>query len=369
MSDMSDTADATEHALMRSPNGDQPSEKTYTMQGFDDFDDIVHYIAKSTYMIWDENNIGLIYRFYTPTTVVYTSDGRSFGRDIVVETSMQKMAAFPDIRDFIEDTIWAGSDQDNYRTSMRWTWTATNTGYGIYGLPTGKRVVVSGIANCVVRGEHIIEEWVAYNEMSLIRQLGLNWRDVLDVRMANQPSPETENPAFGKVERLRGQEPPEELPPPPAHFEIDDFVRRAYHEIWNWRLFGRIRDYFVPNYRCHGASDTELYGRGDYMQDILARLAMFPDMRVYVDDHYWIQESESRYRCAVLWYMLGTHTGPSRYGAPTGRRARIMGISQHIVENGRFVEEWTEWGEFNMLKQIYGQDRSAASVEKAITDV
>lgn len=325
---------------------------TLTMAGFEDFENIVHYIEKTTYHIWDLKNIGLIYRYYTPTTVVHTSDGDTYGRDIVVANSLTKMAGFPDIRDYIDDVVWAGNDRDGYRTSMRWTWIARNTGHSIYGPPTGKRVVVTGIANCIVQGEQIIEEWVAYNELSLIRQLGLDVRDVLArLRGAGVTMPPRE--AFGEADRLVGQGPPPTMPPQGTPgFDIEDFVRRAFHEIWNWRLFGKVNDYYAPNYLCHAASDRELYGLGDFTQDIMARIAAFPDAVMQIDDLYWNDEGDGRYRTAVLWTMLGTHTGPSPYGPPTGRRVRVLGITNHIVRDGRFVEEWSEWGEFNLLKQL-----------------
>jgi hypothetical protein len=75
------------------------------MQGFDHFEDNVHYIEKSTYQIWDQKNIGLIYLYYIPTTVVHTSDENIFGRDALIENSIIKMAAFPDMRDPIEDVV------------------------------------------------------------------------------------------------------------------------------------------------------------------------------------------------------------------------------------------------------------------------
>jgi predicted ester cyclase len=327
-------------------------KKTLTMQGFDAFEDIIHYIEKSTYQIWDQKNIGLIYRYYTPTTIVHTSDGDTFGRDAVIENSIIKMAAFPDIRDFIEDVVWTGNDQDGYRTSMRWTWTGRNSGHSVYGPPTGRRVKVSGIANCVIKGENVVEEWVAYNEISLIRQLGLDVSDVLR-RASEHEGARPLQESVGEVDRLVGQAPPPELPPrQSAGFDIEDFVRRAYQEIWNRRMFGKIPDYYAPNCLCHGASDRELYGLGDFTQDILATLAMFPDATMHVDDLYWNDDGGGRYRTAVLWTLLGTHTGPGVYGPPTGRRVRVMGITQHRVRNGRFVEEWTEYGEFNLMKQL-----------------
>ena len=133
---------------------------------------------------------------------------------------------------------------------------------------------------------------------------------------------------------------------------MEDFVRRAYHEIWNRRMLGRIPDYYAPNYLCHGASDRELYGLGDFTRDVLATLAMFPDAAVHVDDLYWADDGEGRYRTAVLWTLLGTHMGPGVYGLPTGRRVRLMGITHHRVKDGRFVEEWTEHAEFNLIKQL-----------------
>jgi hypothetical protein len=35
-----------------------------------------------------------------------------------------------------------------------------------------------------------------------------------------------------------------------------------------------------------------------------------------------------------------------------------MGITQHRVRDGRFVEEWTEYGEFNLMKQLSPPIRS-----------
>lgn len=327
------------------------NEVSRNMRGFEEFRDIVHYIEKSTYQIWDQKNLGLIYRYYTPTTVVHTSDGDTYGYEEVVRNSAIKMAAFPDIRDLIEDVVWTGDDRDGYRTSMRWTWTARNTGHGVYGPPTGRKVVVTGLANCVIKGENVVEEWVVYNELSLLRQLGLDVREFL--RRVPDDDRRPAPGSFGEVERLAGQGPPPALPPKESEgFDIEDFVRRSMHEVWNRRMFGKIPDYYAPGYRCHAASDRELHGLGDFTRDVLARIAAFPDATMHIDDLYWNDDGEGRYRTAVLWTMLGTHDGPSVYGSPTGRRVRIMGITQHRVKDGKFVEEWTEYGEYNLMKQL-----------------
>jgi predicted ester cyclase len=228
---------------------------------------------------------------------------------------------------------------------------ARNIGHSIYGPPTGRRVIVSGIANCIIKGENVVEEWVAYNEISLLRQLGLDVGEVLRRASANDASPVLE--PTGEIDRLVGQGSLPEFPPKNTEgFDIEDFVRRGFHDIWNRRMFGEIPNYYAPNYHCHGASDRELYGLDDFTQDMLAKIAMFPDATVYIDDLYWNDDGGGRYRTAVLWTMLGTHNGPGIYGSPTGRRVRVVGITQHRVRGGKFVEEWTEYGEFNLMKQL-----------------
>nr|WP_083933197.1 ester cyclase [Sciscionella marina] len=108
-----------------------------------------------------------------------------------------------------------------------------------------------------------------------------------------------------------------------------------------------------PNAVYHGPNGRELYGTGDIQHDILAMLAMLPDARMYVDEVYWNSTAEEQTKVAVRWTLIGTNTGPSRYGSPTGRRVRVLGISHQHLTAGRVVEEWSVYSEFNLLKQLY----------------
>ncbi len=319
--------------------------------------DIVDYIKTSTHQIWDEKFIGKIYDYYEPAAIVHTSNGDIYGRDQVIRLTTIRQAAFPDTRDFIEDVVWRQNAEGTHDTSMRWTYMGTNTGHSQYGPPTGRRVAVRGVANCVIRDNRVAKEWVSYNELSLIRQLGLDPMAVLErfvkERISNsQSAGEDLARPFGEVENVVAQGTPAPIVETAGEGDVEAFVRRAYHEIWNWRYLGRIDDYYAENHLCHASSDREIYGLGDYKHDILARLAALPDARMLVDDVYWVEE-RGRRRVAVRWTLIGTHEGPSGYGPPTGKRVRIMGISHHWIEAGRFVEEWTEWGEFALMKQIY----------------
>ena len=72
-----------------------------------------------------------------------------------------------------------------------------------------------------------------------------------------------------------------------------------------------------------------------------------------VDHVYWMGNEQEGYKVATRWTLVGTHLGPGIYGAPTGKRIRILGITHHRVQGGKIQEEWLLFDEFALLKQIY----------------
>ena len=139
-----------------------PAEKNQSMQGFDeDYVDIVDYIVRCTHKIWEEGGLGRIYSHYQHNAIIWTSDGLSYSRDEVIAASAQTQAAFPDVRLYTDDVIWGGNDRDGYYSSHRIVWVGHNTGYTVYGPPTGRKMVRTGIADCFVRENRVVEEWIA----------------------------------------------------------------------------------------------------------------------------------------------------------------------------------------------------------------
>ena len=336
-------------------------EKRQSMQGFDDdYVDIVDYIVRCTHKIWEEHGIGLIYTHYAHNVLIHTSDGMTYGRDKVIADTIKTQAAFPDARLFADDVIWSGNDVDGFHSSHRIVWVAHNTGYSNYGPPTGKRVVRQGIAHCFVKENRVVEEWIARDELALIRQLGFDEFD-LAKKMATQeaasgvksPHPVTQ----GEVQRLQGQLAPELYPPQQdQRFDIEDFVRRSFYEIWNWRLLNKVDHYYASNYWAYASSNRQLYGLGDLKAYILAILAALPDAALHIDHMCWLGDEESGYRVATRWTLVGTHTGPGIYGPPSGKRLRLMGITHHEVKDEKFIKERIVFDEFALLKQIYWPD-------------
>jgi len=339
-------------------------EKRQSMQGFDDkFVDIVDYIVRITHEIWEEKGIGRIYDYYAHNVLIHTADGQTYGRDKVIADSIKTMAAFPDVRLYADDVIWSGNDRDGFHSSHRIIWVAHNTGYSIYGPPTGRRVVRQGIAHCFVKDNYVVEEWICRDELALIRQLGFDEHQLAQKMAAQDAARGVSSPKpliQGEVERLQGQAPPEVMPPKTTDgFDVEDFVKRSLHEIWNWRLLNKIDQYYAKNYRCYTSTNRKLYGLGDFKAYILALLAAFPDAALNVDHICWLGNEQNGYRVATRWTLQGTHQGPGVYGEPTGKRIRLMGITHQHIEGGKFTKEWTAFDEFALLKQLYLPDTSA----------
>jgi hypothetical protein len=76
---------------------------------------------------------------------------------------------------------------------------------------------------------------------------------------------------------------------------------------------------------------------------------MFPDLALTGDDVCWMGDDPDGYLVSVRWSAAGTHRGFGPYGPPTGRRASLWGISQHRIERGQVVQEWTLFDEFEVL--------------------
>ena len=76
--------------------------------------------------------------------------------------------AFPDLNIRIDDII---AEED--RVVVRWFATGTHKGGTLGVPPTGKKVAFSGIAIARVANDRIVEGWNAFDELGMMRQLGV----------------------------------------------------------------------------------------------------------------------------------------------------------------------------------------------------
>jgi predicted ester cyclase len=328
-------------------------QRRQPMRGFDAAHaDIIDWIVRITHRIWEEKDIGHIYDTYRHNSRVTDDAGLQYGRDKIVADTVHTIAAFPDIRLYADEIVWAGDEEVGFFTSHRTVIVGTNTGYSRFGPPTGRRVALWCIANCLSQDNEIFEEWVIYNQSAMIRQMGLDLfataRAFGDARVREGAPPiQAAEPT-----RLSGQGKPARLAPPDGPFDIEAALRTTMLTAWNWRSMAAFDRLYAPTLRFHGPTDRELTGLSAYKAFVLELIAMFPDIALQVDEIYWMGNAEEGFVASVRWRAVGTHTGPGPYGPPTGRQVRIWGISQAAIQGGRVTEEWMMFNEFDVLQQI-----------------
>lgn len=335
-----------------------PTERRQAMRGFDPrYVDIIDYVVRITHRIWEEKDIGYIYDVYRHNSRVMDDAGLQYGRDKIVADTVHTVNAFPDIRLYADEIVWAGDEDTGFYTSHRTVITGTNTGWSRFGPPTNRRISLWCIANCLSQDNEIFEEWVIYNQSSLLRQMGFDLfekaREFGEQRVRNKSTAV----AASETTRLDGQGKPRHLPEPSgAALDLEADIRRCYHYAWNWRNLASLDRLYDERVVFHGATDRELRGLSAYKSFVLSLIAMFPDIALQLDEIYWMGNEADGYMTAVRWSATGTHRGWGIYGQPTGRQVRIWGLSQHRILKGKIREEWMIFNEFDLLQQLLASE-------------
>lgn len=293
--------------------------------------------------IWLEQAVGLIYDGHLHHVRVQTSFGERYGRDEVVADTVQHLAAFPDLRFRGEGAMWA--EGRGLYVSHLATRTAHNTGYSLYGPPTGQRVRFRAATDLLIYNGRVAEVWNVHDGLALTRQLGLSDDEAL--RAVSHPYAVSPTLYGSGALELRGQEPPEHWPRPAPEEGLGAFVTWVWHEVWNRRRFDRMAEFYAPDYRFHGSSGVRLRTRDAFAAYVLGLLAAFPDAVMRLE-----HTCHSGDHVAVRWRLLGTHDGPGRYGAPTGRRVNVLGITHHRLRGEQFLGECTVFDELALLAQL-----------------
>ncbi|MFC1475858.1 ester cyclase [Candidatus Zixiibacteriota bacterium] len=116
-------------------------------------------------------DLGLLDQIYDAAVVVHdcSAPGDILGLDSLKSYYEGSHTGFPDFKCAFDEVLVSGD-----RLIVRWTITGTHTG-SLRGLPpTGKAIRFSGLAIDRVMEGKIVEEWVYFNVLDLLQQLGFS---------------------------------------------------------------------------------------------------------------------------------------------------------------------------------------------------
>lgn len=318
--------------------------------------DPVTFVENTFNAIWNQKMVGSIYETFASGIRVYRScQEELYGQEALMVDVIERLAAFPDLRLTIENIIWQGSPEQGYRVSICMNFAGRNLGVSRYGSATQQEIDQAVLINARIANGYFVELRIAEDERSLVEQLGHDllaaMRSLEALEAFIGKSIVQDLPAaLGEIHRQETARLPSERL---NTIELNNqaAVREVLSALWNGRQIGLCERFYHEDFACHWASNRQVNGHEAYQAVVLAQLAAFPDLSFHIDDIIE-QQRQDGWQVALSWTMLGTHTGPSTYGTPSGKRVQIMGISQYLIQNQKFVAERTEWNEFRLMQKI-----------------
>ena len=324
------------------------------MRGFEEiYPNIIDYIVRITYKIWEDRDVEYIADTYSDTSEVFDDYGLQHGCQKIIADTHHTTGAFSDIKLIADEIIWAGDDDIGYHTSHRTLIRGTNDGDSKYGPATNKAIDVLVIANCVALENEIFLEHVLYNNSSMLQQLGHNL-DELVPKLAAEPFPGWPRDA-ANWDSLRSSTRPEQplsIAQPIDEFDPDKFARTTIDQLWNYRDYEALSSTHAADFPFAGPTDRKFSGVDAYMDFLSSIQTAFPDLVVQVDEVYWMGNDNDGYLTSERWSAEGTHTGNGFYGEPTRKAVQIWGITQHHIVDGKIVREWLLFNELDLLMQL-----------------
>lgn len=330
------------------------------MKGFDKkYCDFVDYIMRITHNIWEERGIGVIYDTYHDDVTMHCGSFNLQGMNDVVSNTLQTLHAFPDRRLVGENVVWSYDSDETFYSSHRIVSNATNLGDSSFGPATGKKAFFRTTVDCKVYKNRIVEEWLVRDNLYIVKQLGF---DPIEIAKKMAKGFKTKAPVlqsrFGLAENRKGQFTPEltinKITDDKDNFDIGNFILSMYENVWNYRYFNKVRNYYVENAIVHSICNKDLIGEAQIQGMLVSLFASVPNGRVMIE-RVTCNEiiGDDSWDVAVRWRISGMHEGIGFFGQPSGKPVEIFGINHLKIKNRKIVEEWVTFDGLDVLRQIY----------------
>ena len=317
------------------------------MKNFDSkWQDFPHFIIGITKEIWEDRRISLLETCYAHDIIVRGAGGIKQGCQAVIDDTLAKMAAFPDLQIYAEDVIWSGGETQHYLSSHRSVITGTQTGDSIYGPASGRRYYARCIADCAVTAGIFDDEWLVFDSSSIVKQLGHEPRDYVRRQIAAEGGAAKAKRAFT-----------------PDQDRIGAYILRGNDNAWGGKLADILTRIMRKDIAVMGSTYDRAVrvehpgGHGGWSLAFAEAAWMglrssFPGAKFAVHHVIGNDEPGRQPRAAVRWSLDGRHAGYGRFGAPTGAEVHVMGITHADFGPWGVQREFTQYDEIAIWKQI-----------------
>lgn len=144
--------------------------------------------------------------------------------------------------------------------------------------------------------------------------------------------------------------------------ENKELIRREIEEVWNRGNLDLADALFAATYVSHNPGNPgQAPGPRGVKDYVASSRAAWPDLHFTVEAQ--IAEGDL---VATRWTVRGTHQREIAGVRPTGRQVSVTGTSNYRIAGGMIVEEWADWDELGVLKQIGAIPAPAQEANKAL---
>lgn len=135
------------------------------------------------------------------------------------------------------------------------------------------------------------------------------------------------------------------------YVNIVDYIVRITHKIWEEKDIGYIYDTY--SHDCKVWDDFGLqYGRDKIVADTIHTTNAFPDIRLVADEVIWAGDDKVGFHTSHRTKIIGTNTGYSKYGAPTGRPIKLWCIANCVARNNEIFDEYVNYDTSGLIQQL-----------------
>ena len=320
------------------------------------YKDVPDFIYGITREIWEDRGIGSkLQKYYAPDILLRAATGFTDSNHGVTAQTLQTLHQFPDRQLVGEDVIWTPYEDGTFLSSHRLTSVMRHTGDGVLGRAQGRMVRSRIIADCWVRDQVVVEEWLVRDQGAFARCLGTDAktlaREMADRDLRNGVPVSFFVPAHDKPSRYK---------PTMQDDEAVHCYLRGMKRLWHDKETAVIRDMYFHGAAFHAPGGDVLYGHGDIDTFALGYLASFPDAVLKIESARVNRDSEQPVRVAVRWSLTGTHSGFGHFGEPTGATVYVMGMTHANMTGNKVMTEYFVTDEVSIWKQIFAHTESRA---------
>ncbi|MFE7083971.1 ester cyclase [Priestia megaterium] len=314
--------------------------------------------------VWTKKNIGILYNFCIPSLKSFSGSRQlQYSDEEYIKEIIYKLAAFPNIKVQLHETITSGNEKDGYKTSTRWTMTGKHHGPSIYSDESGQQVTLSGVSHKYIKidnhannsnnpfqGIELVENYTLYNELQLASQLNMDPGTLTNRLHASSYCGEEKN--IRHIERRIDKDNLPTLNLEELTNSPENIIKSYVNEVLNQRYLDSIHKYCSASFKYNDCEENKQHDVNQYQNYLLMKISMFPDCKFHIDEIIYEKTNDNILKTSVRWTFLGTHEGYGKYGPPTGSSLYLRGISHYHIKEDKFKEKWSFYNELDTLKSL-----------------